>query len=138
MPNVLGDGTKTLKVKSVDYPTLDAWLPYSLRSSLRDEVNARQLAKWVDSGSADYEISIKVLSFTSHEWIHNENLGIVLFNQKLEIEAIVFDGHTNKEIWRSGTLSYAERQETGGDKSSSQDIIQQVIRELCSKLQNSF
>ncbi|MDR2799799.1 MAG: hypothetical protein LBB52_00850, partial [Desulfovibrio sp.] len=61
-PSVLGAGTKTLKVKGVDYPTLQPWLPNSIRSVLRDEVGARYLAQWVDSGPADFEIQINVIS----------------------------------------------------------------------------
>lgn len=81
---------------------------------------------------------MKIFSFTSHEWMHDENLEIVLFSQNLEIEAVVFDGHTNKEIWRSGSLNYANRLDSEGDKSSSNELIQQVIRELCDKLRNTF
>lgn len=137
-PSVLGDGSKTLKVKGVDYPTLHPWLPHSIRSRLRDEINARYLAKWVDSGSADYEIQINVLSYTSREWIRTELDTTQLYSISMTIQAIVYEGSTNREVWRSGNISYDERQEQSDEKAASSDIITQVVRKLADELRNTF
>lgn len=137
--SILGDGSKTLKVKGVDYPTLQPWLPNAIRSRLRDEIGARYLAKWVDSGSADYEIQINVLSFTTREWVRTEIDTTQLFNISLTIEAILYDGSTNKEIWRSGRISYAERQEHADEERElNTDIITQVMRQLADAMRNTF
>ena len=137
-PSVVGDGTKTLKIKGVDYPTLEAWLPYAIRSRLRDEVNARYLAKWVDSGSADYEIQINVISYTTRQWMRTELDTTLLYDSTMIIEAIVYDGSTNKEVWRSGKLSYADRLESSDQKGVAEDIITQLIRILADKMRNTF
>lgn len=136
--SILGDGTATLKVKGVDNPTLYPWLPHAIRSRLRDEIGARYLAKWVDSGSADYEIQINIVRFTSREWIRSEVDTSQLYDINLTIEAILYEGSTNKEVWRSGHLSYAERAEQVDEKQASGDLITQVVRLLADKLRHTF
>lgn len=136
--SVMGNGTSTLKVKGVDNPTLYPWLPHAIRSRLRDEIGARYLAKWVDSGSADYEIQINIIRFTSREWIRTEVDTSQLYDTNLTIEAILYEGSTNKEIWRSGHLSYAERTEDVDEKQASGDLITQVVRLLADHLRNTF
>ena len=137
-PSVLGDGSKTLKVKGVDYPTLHPWLPYAIRSRLRDEVNSRYLAKWVDSGSADYAIQINVISFTTRQWMRSELDTTVLYDSTMTIEAIVYEGSTNKEVWRSGKIAYADRVEKADEQTMSGDLITQVIRLLADRMRNTF
>lgn len=135
--SVLGDGTKTLKVKGVDSPTLHAWLPSALRSRLRDEINARYMARWVDSGSADFEIQLNVISFTSREWIRTEQDTAQMYSISLTLEAIVFDGSANKEVWR-GQAAYSDYQDRSDEKSFSGDIITQVVRKLVDQMRNTF
>lgn len=137
-PSVIGDGTRTLKVKGVDFPTLHPWLPYSIRSRLRDEIGARRLARWVDSGSADYEIQINVLYFRSNEYIRTEQDTTAMYDTSMAIQAIVYDGSTNKEIWRSKTLSYSEFEEYADEKIASADILTQIIRELADDMRKTF
>ena len=137
-PSIVGDGTKTLKVKGVDHPTLEPELPYALRTSLRNEINARHMARWVDSGPADYEIQIKVISYTTREWMRSEDDKTLLYDSNLSLEAMIYDGKTNKEIWRSGVISYAERLEKPDDNVIAGDIVEQVMRRLADKMRSTF
>ncbi len=137
-PSILGNGSKTLKVKGVDQPTLYPWLPYSLRTALRNEINNRDMAKWVDSGPADYEIQLKVISFTTREWMRSENDQTLLYDTQLSLEAFIYDGKTNQQIWRSGVISYDDRVETPDEQSVSDDIIAQVMRRLADKMRAAF
>ena len=137
-PSVLGDGGKTLKIKGVDYPTLQPWLPFAIRSRLRDEVNARYLAKWVDSGSADYEIQINVIAYTTRTWMRSELDTTLLYDSTMTIEGIVYDGSTNREVWRSGKISYMDRLENVDDKAVAEDLITQLMRMLVDRMRNTF
>lgn len=138
-PSVLGDGSKTLKIKGVDYPTLQPWLPYSIRSSLRDEVGARYLAQWVDSGPADYEIQINVKSYTTREWMRDEVDTVTrLYDASMTLEAIVYDGSTNKEIWRSGLVSYSDRLQNPNEQLAAGELITQIVRQLTDKMRDVF
>jgi hypothetical protein len=135
-PSVFGEGKKTLKVKGVDYPTLQAWLPYRIRSALRDEVTARHLASWVDSGPADFEIQINVISYTSRQWMRSAQDTTMLYTSTMVLEAILYNGSTNREVWRSGRISYSENMEQSLTET---DItITQIIRQLVDKMRNTF
>ncbi|MDR2669969.1 MAG: LPS assembly lipoprotein LptE [Desulfovibrio sp.] len=137
-PSVLGDGLKTLKVKGVDYPTLHPWLPNTLRSLLRDEIGARRLARWVDSGPADFTIQINVLSFTNREWISSELDTTELFASSITLEAVVYSGAENREVWRSDKISYSEYEAQVDEKALSGSILKQIIRRLCDEMRNTF
>ena len=137
-PSVVGDGTKTLKIKGVDYPTLEPWLPFAIRSRLRDEVNARYLAKWVDSGSADYEIQINVIAYTTRTWMRSELDTTILYDSNMIIEGIVYEGSTNREVWRSGKISYMDRLENVDDKAVAEDLVTQLMRMLVDRMRNTF
>lgn len=137
-PSILGDGTKTLKIKEVKNPTLEAWLPAAIRSALRDEINARSLAVWVDSGPADYEIKIDIAGYTSREWMTSRTDVAMLYDNTLTINATVFDGTTNKEVWRSGNIGYSDRSEEPGRENSAESLIAQVMSRLTEKLRSTF
>ena len=137
-PSVVGDGTRTLKIKGVDSPTLHPWLPHEIRSRLRDEIGARYLAQWVDSGSADYEIQINVITFTTREWVRTQHDTSQLYSTSLTIEAIIYEGSGNKEVWRSGQIGYSESGEKSDEKAASGDLITQVVRKLADKMRNEF
>jgi hypothetical protein len=92
----------------------------------------------VDSGSADYEIQVNVLSFTSREWIRTEIDTTQLFRIQLTVEAILYDGSTNREVWRSGKISYSERQEEAEERIGAADIITQTVRQLVDAMRNTF
>jgi hypothetical protein len=135
-PSIFGEGEKTLKVKGVDYPTLQAWLPYRIRSALRDEVTARRLASWVDSGPADFEIQINVISYTSREWMRSVHDTTMLYTNTMVLEAIVYNGSTNREIWRSGRVSYSENLDQS--LTEAETTITQIVRQLVDKMRNTF
>jgi hypothetical protein len=105
---------------------------------LRDEVNARYLARWVDSGSADYEIQINVLSYTSRQWMRSKLDTTILSDTSLTVEAIIYDGSTNREIWRSGKITYSDRLDTPDSKIVAGDIITQAMRMLADRMRNTF
>jgi len=137
-PSIIGDGTRTLKIKGVDSPTLHPWLPHAIRSELRNEIGARYLARWVDSGSADYEIQINVLNFSTREWIRTELDTTQLYATSLTLEAIIYDGSMNREIWRSRPISHSEYEEHANEKAASGYIIAQVIRRLADTMRKTF
>lgn len=137
-PSILGDGTKTLKIKEVSNPTLEAWLPAAVRSGLRDEITARHLAVWVDSGPADYEIQIDIKGYTSREWMSSRTDVAMLYDNKLTINATIYDGTTNSVVWQSGNISYSDRSEEVGQEGSTNRLIAQLMSRLSEKLRNTF
>jgi hypothetical protein len=135
-PSIFGQGRKSLKIKGVDHPTLQPELPHHIRSALRDEVTSRHLASWVDSGPADFEIQINVIYYTSRQWMRDRHDRTLLYTTTMALEAVVYDGSTNQEVWRSGRISYSDSLEQAQDVMD--PIIVQVIRQLVDNMRDKF
>ena len=95
--SVLGNGSKTLKIKSVEQTSLYPWLTYQVRSLVRDDINARNLAKWVDDGQADYTLTVRIPSFKVRSYGQYRSAS-QLYTATISIEFIVYDGKTNTEV----------------------------------------
>lgn len=128
----------TLKIKSVDNPTLHTWIAHIVRAEMRDEIAARGLARWVDSGKADYEISFKVDSFTFRSWLTDSDDVTMLYSAAMTMEAILYKGNTNEEVWRSGKTSYSQSYERVQERTAASDLTRELARRIASNLQHSF
>ena len=137
-PSVLGDGDKTLKVKAIDNPTMYAWLPYALRSALRDEVNARNLARWQDSGATDLEIRLTVHSFQIRGDARSARDVTLLYTATMRLSAMLYDGPTNTVKWQSGILSYSETYEAANAQEAARELSRELIRRLTDRMRQKF
>ena len=137
-PSVLGSGDKTLKVKAVDNPTMYTWLPYTLRSTLRDEVNARNLAKWQDSGATDLEIRLTVHSFQIRGDARSAQDVTLLYTATMQLAATIYDGPTNTVKWQSGRLSYSEIYEAANAQEAARELSRELIRRLTDRMRQKF
>ncbi len=138
MPSVMGDTSRTLKVKSVDQPTLYPWMGYIVRSALRDEVSSRNLARWVDSGQADNEISLKVESYTMYSQVRDVKERTLIFTGSMTISAVLYDGRTNDIIWRSGPVSYSDSYDALDEKKAAQELSAEIIRRITANMRMRF
>jgi hypothetical protein len=128
----------TLKIKEVENPTLFPWLNYTLRNHLRDEVNARNMAAWVDSGRADFEISIRVDHYNYRSWFHDEKDMPLLYEADITLEATLYKGGTNEVVWRSGLVTYRQTYETVNQTLAANEILQNLIRQLVDRMRQDF
>lgn len=135
--SVLGSGDRTLRIQDIEQSTLYPWLPYSIRSQVRDDINARGLAIWKDCGEADFTLTVRVPSFQIRSYGEYKN-EILLFRATIQMEFIVFDGHTNTEVWRSGLISYSEEYENSNEDRAIKETIQTAIRRCMDSLQQRF
>ena len=135
---IFGDGTKTLKVKTVDNPTMYPWLPYMLRSALRDEIGARSLAVWKDDGRADYEIKLKVRHFRLRGDVRNSDDATQLYTASMAAEATVYDGTTNAVVWESKLVSYSDSYDTYNDRDAAEKVGAELIRRLVDRMRQQF
>lgn len=135
--SVLGDGSRTLRMNAVDQTTLYQWLPYLLRSLVRDDITARGLAKWVDSGPADYALTVRVNSFQirSHGQYEARNQ---LFAATINMELIVYNGTTNTVAWQSGPILYSDNFETSDEESAIKEVIAMSVRRSIDLMQQRF
>ena len=135
--SVLGTGNRTLRIKEVDQSTLYPWLTYKIRSLIRDDINARNLAIWVDEGKADFTLTIRVPSFQVRSY--GEYRGTSqLFTATIAMELIVYDGATNTEVWRSGIIRYSDSFENSNEENAIQEVIFMAVRRCVDRLQQRF
>lgn len=135
--SVLGGGDKTLKIKSVEQTTLYPWLTYQIRSRVRDDINARGLAKWVDDGPADYTLTVRVPSFQVRSY-GQYGSSTQLYTATINMEFIVYDGKTNTQVWQSGNISYNENYENSDEETAIKSILELAIRRCMDALQQRF
>ncbi len=135
--SVLGNGSKTLKFKSVEQSTLYPWLTYQIRSQIRDDINARNLAKWVDDGPADFTLTVRVPSFQVRSYGQYQS-ATALYTTTINMEFIVYDGKTNTEVWRSGNISYSENYENSNEETAIKNILEMTVRRCVDALQQRF
>ena len=135
--SVLGDGTKTLKIKEIEQTTLFSWLPYMTRSLLRDDITERGLAKWVDEGPADYTITVRIPSFQIRSYGQYQDSS-QLFTGNMNMQLILYDGRTNTEVWQSGPLYYSDNFENANEEQAIREILQMAIRRAVDRLQQKF
>jgi hypothetical protein len=127
----------TLRIKSVEHPTLYPWLGQAIRSSLRDEIGARQIAVWADEGNADYQIQIIVHSFTLRTAVHDAYDASLLYSAAIGLTGIVYDG-AGKEVWRSPRLSYSDTYDTYSERNAAEELSAQIIKLLVAEMRNTF
>lgn len=141
-PSVLatpeGGGQPTLKFKSVENPSLYPWLSYVVRTEMRDEIADRKLATWVDSGKADYEMTIKVNSFTFRSWITDTDDATTLYSASMTLDATVYRGNSNEVVWRSGPIGYSQSYETVQERTAASDLTRELARRLGSAMRQAF
>ncbi len=135
--SLLGDGSKTLKIKSVEQPSLHAWIPYMIRSQLRDDITQRGLARWVDDGDADYTVTVNISSFQirSYGMYRHQNL---LFTATIHAEFLLYNGDTNTLAWKSGLIVYSDTYESAAEEEAMREVIAMVIRRGVDRLQQRF
>lgn len=135
--SVLGNGSKTLRIKSVEQTSLYPWLTYQVRSLVRDDINARNLAKWVDDGPADYTLTVRIPSFKVRSYGQYRS-ATQLYTATINIEFIVYDGKTNTEVWRSRKIHYSEKYENSNEESAIKSILEMAVRRCMDALQQRF
>ena len=136
--SILGDGSSTLKIDKVEQVTMYPWVQYYLRGITRDEVNLRRLARWVDSGNADYLLTITMPGFRVRSAVSNYVDNTLLSDTVVQIELVVRSGKTGAVVWRSGVISYSDKFETVDESSAIRDGLKEALRRALDRMQQNF
>ena len=141
-PSVLaspeGGGLPTIKFKSVESPTLHSWLPHIIRTELRDEIAARDLARWVDEGPADYELAIKVDQFIFRSWLMDRDNATMLYSASMAISGTVYRGNSSEVVWVSGNISHSQSYETVQERVAASDLTHEIARRFATAMRQAF
>lgn len=136
--SVLGDGNQTLRIDKVEQVTMYPWVQYYLRGITRDEVNLRRLARWVDSGNADYLLTIVMPGFRVRSSVSNRVDNTLLSDTVVQLELVVRSGKSGNVVWRSGVISYSDKFETVDEASAIRDGLKDALRRALDRMQQKF
>ena len=136
--SVLGDGNQTLRIEKVEQVTMYPWVQYYLRGITRDEVNLRRLARWVDSGNADYLLTINMPGFRVRSAVSNRVDNTLLSDTVVQLELVVRSGKSGAIVWRSGVISYYDKFETVDEASAVRDGLKEALRRALDLMQQKF
>lgn len=137
--SILGNGEKTLKISSVDQATLYTWLPYFVRNAVRDEIQLRKLARFVDgSPPADYTMEIRVPSFQVRASSSDSEGVTLLTSASVQLELVVFQGQSNTVYWTSGPVVYQEIYEAAREPEALREVLTQAVFRAIDRMQLAF
>lgn len=136
--SVLGVGLSTVKIVDVEQSSLYPWVPYYLRSLMRDEISLRRLAKWQDEGEADYTMEIRMPSFSVSSYVSNTEDLTLLNSATVTLEVIVHDGGSGAVAWRSGLVAYSEHFENQREHVAIRELLREVVRRAVDRMQLRF
>lgn len=133
--SVIGDGSSTLKFGNVEQTSMYPWVPYYLRSIIRDEVNLRKLARWVDSGHADYTMSVRMPAFLMRSRVSDAEDVTLLNVAQVQLEIEISNGTTGEVVWRSGIISYSENYENTRESVAIREVLTQAVNRGLDRMQ---
>ena len=136
--SVLGDGNQTLRIDKVEQVTMYPWVQYYLRGLVRDEVNMRRLARWVDSGNADYLLTVTMPGFRVRSAVSNQVDNTLLSDAIVQLELVVRSGKNGNVVWRSGVISYFDRYETVDEANAVREGLKEALRRALDRMQQKF
>lgn len=136
--SVLGDGSKTMSMGTVEQASLYAWLPYYVRSVLRDEINVRKLAQWRDDGESDYRMEVKVPLFRISSYSHDADDVTLLSAAQVQVELLVYHDKNDTLAWRSGIVNHTEYYENPREDQAVREVLEQALRRAVDRMQQAF
>ncbi len=136
--SVLGNGSSTIKFDKVEQITLFPWVQYYVRGVVRDEVNLRRLARWVDDGNADYLLTVNMTGFRVRSSISNRVDNTLLSTTTVSIDVIVRSGRTGAVVWKSGPVAYSDKFEVVDEASAVREGLKEAVRRALDRMQQEF
>lgn len=136
--SILGDGTKTIKFKGVDNPTLHLWLPSDIRDLTRDEIGSRCMARWIDEGEADWEIKIIISRFELSGHGYARSGASLLYSANMIMAAEIYSGKNNSVVWNSGSISKSQIYEVADEQTAVRELSKDLVQQLADRMRISF
>ena len=128
----------TMKIKGINNPTLYISLEHQLRGSFRDAIANRKIARWQDSGLADYELQINIIKYAMDGWGYSDSGDSVMYRAYAVMEAIVYSGETNREVWRSGQISLSRTYDTDSETDAAYALSLELVERVVDRMRSVF
>ena len=128
----------TIKIKGINNPTLYISLEHQLRGAFRDAIANRNIARWKDSGLADYELQINITKYTMDGWGYSRSGDSVMYKAYLTMEAVIYSGETNQPVWNSGMVSLSRTYDTDNEREAAYSLALEVVDRIVDRMRSVF
>jgi hypothetical protein len=105
---------------------------------VRDEVNLRRLARWVDDGKSDYLLSVNMTGYYERSSISNRVDNTLLTDTIVTLELVVRSGRSGAVVWKSGPVSYYDKYEVVNEDSAVREGLKESVRRALDRMQQKF
>ena len=133
-----GQELPTMKIKGISNPTLYISLEHQLRGAFRDAIANRNIARWQDSGLADYELQINITKYTMDGWGYSSSGDSVMYRAALTMDAVVYSGETNQPVWNSGQVSLSRTYDTDNEREAAYALALEVVDRIVDRMRSAF
>ena len=133
-----GQEIPTIKIKGISNPTLYISLEHQLRGAFRDAIANRNIARWQDSGLADYELQINIIKYTMDGWGYSQSGDSVMYRASAVMEAIIYSGETNSEVWRSGQIGLSRTYDTDSEADAAYALSLELVERVVDRMRSVF
>lgn len=133
-----GQELPSIKIKGISNPTLYISLEHQLRGAFRDAIANRNIARWQDSGVADYELQINIIKYTMDGWGYSNTGDSVMYRARLIMEAVIYSGETNQPVWNSGQVSLSRTYDTDNERDAAYALALEVVDRIVDRMRSAF
>ena len=133
-----GQEMPTMKIKGISNPTLYISLEHQLRGAFRDAIANRNIARWQDSGLADYELQINIIKYTMDGWGYSSSGDSVMYRAYLTMEAVIYSGENNQPVWNSGQVSLSRTYDTDNEQDAAYALALEVVDRIVDRMRSVF
>ena len=133
-----GQEPPTIKIKGISNPTLYISLEHQLRGAFRDAIANRNIARWQDSGLADYELQINITKYTMDGWGYSSTGDSVMYRASLTMNAVIYSGETNQPVWNSGQVSLSRTYDTDNERDAAYALALEVVDRIVDRMRSAF
>ena len=113
-------------------------MQYYIRGLVRDEVNLRRLARWVDDGKSDYLLSVNMTGYYERSSISNRLDNTLLTDTIVTLELVVRSGRSGAVVWKSGPVRYYDEYEVVDEDSAVREGLKETVRRALDRMQQKF
>ena len=105
---------------------------------VRDEIGSRCMARWVDTGDADWEIKVIVHRFELSGHGYSRSGASLLYEGTMIMSAEVYNGKSNTVVWSSGPIAKTQVYEVADEQSAVRELSKDLVYQLVDRMRIEF
>ena len=138
LSSIFPDNNATLRITSIENPTLISSLPYHFRSTLTKVIAERSIAILKSDPPSQYEMEIIIHSYRAVPRTIVQDDIILLYSIEIVFEAIVYETAKGTPFWRSGKITTSDIYQTFTSEIVIPGLINDAVNDLINSMQLRF